>query len=625
MARNDSTSRFDTDRRSLLQALGVAGAAGLAGCAGNGDGNGNGGNGNGGNGGNGNGNGDGNGGGQEQVFQMLEDGFEEAGFEPPYEGEIITNENPQRVDWAQIIQEEMNSTEYFDLELNQFEWGTYVGRVLAEDSVHDPALICLGWSAGFDPDAYVNFLFTSSSHTPACCNINHYSNETVDELVQEGLRTFDTDERADIYEELQREIVADSPMAFIRFGEEIDVYNSNVVGDWRAYPIASGQFTGIYAAYADQAATLLEPGAGDDGELIASISADPSNSEPTAINDTTSSMTTSLIYEGLMATNFEGEPQPSLAREVEQTDDLTFRFHLHEGVQFHPSDEFDFEGREMTAEDVKFSIERYITTSRESDVGEWLGTPEIPEDVGEDEEAEFLREEGFEGDVEVIDDYTLDITLPEPYAPFLLSVGEALVVPQDAGVPWEDDSELDLSTEPIGTGPYRFSQYDPDELWRVEQFGDYRFDAEGYPDASNIETLTMRVITETSVHQGALEAGDIDLATNFPPGEVSTFEERDGFGVGRVTAGGFDMFIYPMNAMETSDDGTPTDEPATPFVNNQVRLATNRLINREGIVQAVYDGIGQPAYAPISPLAGAFTSEEFQEEMADEYSRYYDA
>ncbi len=51
--------------------------------------------------------------------QSLADG---AGFETPWEGEIITNENPERVQWAQVIQEELNATEFFELELKQLEW-----------------------------------------------------------------------------------------------------------------------------------------------------------------------------------------------------------------------------------------------------------------------------------------------------------------------------------------------------------------------------------------------------------------------------------------------------------------------------------------------------------------------
>lgn len=596
----------NTNRRRLLQSLGAAGLAGLAGCStsnptatptsggGGGDDD------------DSTTDADGDDVTETDAFTLYEQGFEEAGFEPPFTGEIITNENPERVQWAQIIQEELNSTEYFDLELSQFEWGTYVGRILGEESHTDPSLVCLGWSAGFDPDGYVNFLFTSDNFTPACCNINHYENSDVDDLVSQGLATFDIEERASIYEDVQRQVVSDSPMAFTRFGEELNVWRSDTVHGFRTYPNNSAQFLALFAPWAD---TFTWVGSGDSvesgGTLVSSLSAAPSNSDPVRLNDTTSTMVTNPIYEGLIEVDFDGQPQPVLAESYEQVDDTTYRFQLEEGVQFHASDQFDFDGREMTAEDVKFSMERYLNTSRESDVADWLGVE------GEEDDRQFT------GTIEVLGDYELEISIPDPYAPFEFTVGVP-IVPQEAGYPEshpnDDTGTLDLSQEPIGTGPFTFGEEEPDELWRILRNENYWFDgSDDIPAEPPLAQVDFRVITESSVQEGALRGGDIDLATSPPPGSVASFEQDDQFTVERRTASGFDMFIYPSHP-----------EADTPFQNRKVRIATNRMINRPGIVQAVYEGIGQPAYAPISPLAGAFTSQEFQEEMAQLYSRYHE-
>jgi len=548
---------------------------------------------------------------------MLQEGFEEAGFEPPWEGEIITNENPERVQWAQLIQDELNQSQFFDLELNQFEWGTYVGRVLAGDSHTESALICLGWSAGFAPDYYVRNLFGSEYFTPTCCNVNHYESERVDSLLEEGITTFDTEERQGIYEDLQREVVSDSPMAFIRFGEEYNVWRTDYVHGFQTYPNNSYQFRALYAPYAGVYTYVGEEGSPEeDGEFIASIGAAPSTSDPVFINDTTSQMVNDPIYEKMLAVDFEGETYPELAREMEQIDDTTYEFTLREGVQFHSSDEFDFDGRELTAEDVKFSYERYLTTTREGDVGDWLGVPE----TGEDE-----TPESFEGDVEVVDDYTVRISLPEVYADFEYGIAGVPIVPREVGYPEthpdrEDGGTLDLSTEPIGTGAFQFAQEDPDELYRVERFDDHWFeggDADpvydtDVPAETPLGTVTFRVITESSVQEGSLQSGEIDLADSAPPGSLADFEDDDAYTVERRTASSFDIMYYPMHP-----------EADTPFQNNKVRVAVNQMVDREGIIEAVYDNIGTPAYAPISPLAGAFTSDEFQQEMADEYARYY--
>ncbi|MEF8830281.1 MAG: ABC transporter substrate-binding protein, partial [Halobacteriales archaeon] len=191
---------------------------------------------------------------REEALGLLEEGFQEAGYDRPFETDVITNENPQRVKWSQLIQQSLNSTEFFDLGLNQFEWNTYVGKILAEDSHTLSSLVSLGWSAGWDPDNYVNFLFHSSKATPACCNINHYANDEVDQLIDDGLSTYDLEERQSIYEELQRKVVKESPMAFIQFGQAMDGINTEIIKNWKVYPIDGGEYSGVYAPFANQAA-----------------------------------------------------------------------------------------------------------------------------------------------------------------------------------------------------------------------------------------------------------------------------------------------------------------------------------------------------------------------------------
>jgi peptide/nickel transport system substrate-binding protein len=208
---------------------------------------------------------------------------------------------------------------------------------------------------------------------------------------------------------------------------------------------------------------------------------------------------------------------------------------------------------------------------------------------------------------EVTGDYTMDLTLSRPYAPLKFSLFGVLIVPKGVA-----DGDIDLTENPVGTGPYQFVEHQPDELFRIERYGDHWFAGEGdMPDDPPIETATFRVITEQSAQAAALEAGDVDFIGTPPAGKFKQYESDDQYGTGSRTAGGFDMFVYPMH-----------EEAGTPFQNRKVRLATNRLIPREAIVETVYNGIGTPAYAPISPLAAQFTSEEFQQEMKEEYAGY---
>lgn len=311
------------------------------------------------------------------------------------------------------------------------------------------------------------------------------------------------------------------------------------------------------------------------GELIATFGADVKNFDPTRISDTTSSKAFGLVYEGLMSTGWTGTPQPHLATSVEQVADLTFKAQLREGVKFH-------NGKELTAEDVKASFERYEGTPRESDVFDW-----------------------YESSV-IQGDYEIDINLSRIFAPFKFNVGVP-IVPKEVA-----DGDIELKDDPIGTGPYVFEEHQPDNLFRITRNEDYWFTGNDVmPEKPPIETVTFRIIVEQSAQLGALQAGDVDFINNVPAANYQDLKDNADFTVGERVAGGFDMFIYPMH--EAAD---------TPFQNNKVRHGVNRLIPREAIVKSVYQGIGIPAYSPISPLAGAFTSTEFNEEMGEKYSAY---
>lgn len=317
-------------------------------------------------------------------------------------------------------------------------------------------------------------------------------------------------------------------------------------------------------------------GSSDGTELVATLAADVSTYDPTQANDTTSRKAFGLVYEPLVSVDFEGTVRPTLATSVDQQDDLTWRVSLREGVTFH-------DGSDLTAADVKATFERYEGTPRESDVFLW-----------------------YDG-ATVRDDYTLDVTLSEPYAPFQLSLGGVPIVPEAAAT-----GDLDLSNGPVGTGPYAFDTHEPDRLYRLVRADEHWYeggDADGaVPATPPIETVTFRIIVEQSSQVAALRGGDIDLANNPPADAVADLRQDDAITVSDRLAGGFEMLVFPL--------ATP------PFSNRDVREGIARLVPREEIIESVYGGIGQPAYAPISPLLSDYTSDSFLQAMGDEHMRY---
>lgn len=305
---------------------------------------------------------------------------------------------------------------------------------------------------------------------------------------------------------------------------------------------------------------------------MATISADVSTYDPTRMTGSTSAKAFGLVYESLVMIDFEGVPQPELARSVERRgSDREWRIDLREGVTFH-------DGSDLTAADVKASLERYRGTPLESDVFRWYA-------------ASTVR-----------DDHTLDLDLERPFAPLLTKLADLPVVPQAAA-----DGDLSLADDPIGTGPYRFDSHEPDELFRVTAYDDYWYDGDGATDPP-VDAITFRIIAEPSAQVAALRAGDVDIANRPPAGSVDSLKQDDAYTVTERLAGAFEFLIFPL--------GTP------PFDDERIRRGVTQLIPRRQIIDSVYDGEGRPAYAPVSPLLEEFSSDAFQREMKKRYAGY---
>ncbi|WP_197030863.1 ABC transporter substrate-binding protein [Halomonas sp. BC04] len=170
--------------------------------------------------------------------------------------------------------------------------------------------------------------------------------------------------------------------------------------------------------------------------------------------------------------------QPGLAVDWEQTDDLTWRFHLREGVTFHNGEPFN-------AHAVKFSIDRVFDEDYPG-ADKFLDVP-ITE-------------------VEVIDEFIVDIHTSEPVPIMLqrLSRNGAFILEPNH---YENLSYEDALTSPMGTGPYRLVDYATDEHYTFEAYEDYW----GWDENSNIDELRILMIPEISTSVAELLTGNVDI------------------------------------------------------------------------------------------------------------------
>lgn len=550
MPSHGSNDDGDISRRPLLKGLGAAGLIGLAGCISE----------------------EGDAEADNAAEELIAEGFEEEGIEPPFETTVYANsDSPDRIAYGELIQNELNDTGFFDVSFSDMEWGAYLDFMNSVAEEEENALLCNGHSADWDPHVFMNNPYHSSAHSPSGINTNHFEDEEYDDLVDEGVEEPDQEARQDIYADAQERLVELSPVALIQFSEQITAWNNDEVSGFETHPMAGREFTAVYAPH-EGAYTEVD---NDDDELRVDLGSDVPDFDPISQEDTVSLMATTLVYESLIAVDFEGTPQPGLATDWEQEDDTTWRFYLREGVEFHNGDEF-------TAHDVQASYERYEDEVRESDVYDWYESSEIV------------------GDHEIVIEHHRDYSGPFEAT----GAGDVPIVPE--GV---EDGNVDLTDGPVGTGPYQFVEHQEDDRFVIERYDDHWYSGDEYdndvPETPPVETVVMEVIPEGSSRHQALEVGDIDLSQGLPAESVAEFEDDDDFDVDGALGLSNEYLTFPLWQ--------------EPFNNPKVRRGISGLIPRETIMDNVFHDVGELAYTPISPILEDFTGTDYQDELAEEH------
>lgn len=283
--------------------------------------------------------------------------------------------------------------------------------------------------------------------------------------------------------------------------------------------------------------------------LIWAQGADVTSLDPHQGKETPAVTVTDQIFDTLTVVNNEtGKVEGLIAESWEQTSDTAYTFKIREGIKFH-------DGSDLTAEDVKFSLDRAINSAAVSYI------------------VDFIDE------VTVVDDYTVDITTKEPYAPAIrnLSVPFSAIVPK-ALVEADEDAFI---LNPVGSGPYKFVEWKQGDSVTLAANEDYFAGAPATPN------LVMKVIPEAAQRTIALETGEVDLAYDILPNDLSKIEDNAALTL--YDAPSLTCFYVSMNMNKA------------PFDNQLVRDAINYAIDRELIVETIASGSGLPADAIIAP------------------------
>jgi peptide/nickel transport system substrate-binding protein len=294
------------------------------------------------------------------------------------------------------------------------------------------------------------------------------------------------------------------------------------------------------------------------GDLRIALNTQPPTIDPHMSTATATRDAARPIFETLVTLNSNYEVEPLLAESFEQSEDgLVTTFYLRKGVKFH-------NGKEMKAEDVVASLERWIT------------------------KAGRARNAIGDGEFEVVDDYTIKLTLPAPSVGALHVLGApgqyGGIMPKEIveNAPAEGVDEL------IGTGPFKFVEWRQDQFIHYERFEDYQ-SPEGTPDGlagkreALVDNLYIDFVTDGSTRVAGITTGQYDIGIAMPPDNYQQLESTQGVkNVVALSSGA--AFIF------NKKEGIMTDP--------KMRQALNMALDYEEIMLAAF---ADPKFYRLSP------------------------
>lgn len=278
------------------------------------------------------------------------------------------------------------------------------------------------------------------------------------------------------------------------------------------------------------------------------------------------------LFDSLLSISPDGELHPGLASAWEPNADFSeFTFTLREDVTFHDSTPF-------TAEAVKASFDHIVS-----------------EEVLESGGKSLLTDHAYVETV-VVDDYAVTVKFGASYPLFLRDASRQwLSISSPAAL---EASGADYGRNPVGTGPFRFVQWDAQSQIVLERNPDYNWGPEfaAHQGPALLEQVVFRILPEAATRLTAFETGEIQIAGEPPALDAAALVEA-----GSASLQNFAQPGIPAILMINSTKA-PTDD-----IN--VRQAMILAVNQDELATTAFQNLGLPAYSVISPTTWAYSEE----------------
>ncbi|HZS87587.1 MAG TPA: ABC transporter substrate-binding protein [Chloroflexota bacterium] len=293
------------------------------------------------------------------------------------------------------------------------------------------------------------------------------------------------------------------------------------------------------------------------GTLRLGDTGDITTFEPYATSTNWDIWTMLLVYDQLTRPTTDGlNIEPSLASSWDISDGgKTYTFHLRHGVKYH-------DGTELTAEDVKFCVERAVFQKN----SQW----------------EFILA-AFKG-MDVVDKYTVRAHLKQPHAPFLsdMALFATSVYPKSAF----EKMGTKLWHNPIGTGPFKFVSWKLGSELILKRNPDFwRKDGTPY-----IDEYHRMVVTDDNARVLQVQSGELDICLFPPLTQVKALQSNPQVVI--HVSPFMSSYFVTMNVTKK------------PFTDKRVRQALNYATDKQALIQKILFGYGKPSGQALPLMFG---------------------
>ena len=271
-------------------------------------------------------------------------------------------------------------------------------------------------------------------------------------------------------------------------------------------------------------------------EIVIAVTTEPSTLDAQVVNDRSSRVVTGNINEALLFRGSDAQLGPGLAIDWRNVDETTWEFTLRPGVTFH-------DGSPFNAEAAAFSVNRMVAEDFDTQRGSYIN--------------------GIAG-AEVVDDSTIRVLTDGPNSILPLQMAQVPMVPLGAG---DEQNEV-----PIGTGPYRFVEWNRGESITGEINPDY------WGQGGSIPRFTVRIIPDAQTALAALQNGEVHLVLDILPEQVDLVPQFKSVPATEFSYIAFNTYVPTMSSPE-------------------VRIAMNLAIDKDLLAETIYEGFAKPNQA----------------------------